>query len=94
MEVIARLRENVNGATPGAATSSSATRELAIDWFWALAAFGLGLAMFASGGLGPAEPDQNASGTPKRRARPREQTSPGSPEAGRVFSRYGFTPAR
>ena len=58
MEVIARLRENVNGATPGAATSSSATRELAIDWFWALAAFGLGLAMFASGGLGPAEPDQ------------------------------------
>ncbi len=58
MEAIARLRESVNGASPGAATSSSATRELAIDWFWALAAFVLGLAMFASGGLGPAEPDQ------------------------------------
>ena len=53
MEAIARLRESVNGASPGAATSSSATRELAIDWFWALAAFVLGLAMFASGGLGP-----------------------------------------
>ncbi len=58
MEAIARLRESVNGATPGGATSSSATRELAIDWFWALAAFALGLAMFATGGLGPAEPDQ------------------------------------
>jgi signal transduction histidine kinase len=60
MEAIARLRESVNGASPGAATSSSATRELAIDWFWALASFALGLAMFASGGLGPTEPDQHA----------------------------------
>jgi EmrB/QacA subfamily drug resistance transporter len=35
-------------------------------------------------GPGPAEPDRNAIGTPERRARPREQSSPGSPEAGRV----------
>lgn len=63
MEAIARLRERVNGAAPGAATSSNATRELAIDWFWALASFGLALAMFASGGLGPAEPDQRSLDT-------------------------------
>ena len=58
MQALANLSERVNGAAPGAATNTNATRDLAIDWFWALASFGLAIGMFASGGLGPAEPDQ------------------------------------
>ena len=58
MQAFAKLSERVNGAAPGSATNANATREVAIDWFWALASFGLAIGMFASGGLGPAEPDQ------------------------------------
>jgi signal transduction histidine kinase len=58
MEALARLREGVNRAGTVANGESTAGREAAIDWFWALLSFGLALGMFASGGLGPTEHDQ------------------------------------
>jgi signal transduction histidine kinase len=58
MEALARLKESVNGAGPGAAASDSAARDLAVDWFWTLVSLATALAMFASGGLGPPEHDQ------------------------------------
>ena len=71
MEALAKLRERVNGAAPGAATNTNATRELAIDWFWALASFGLALAMFARADSGPRSPT-NAGSTPWASCSPRE----------------------
>jgi signal transduction histidine kinase len=58
MVALARLRERVNGTRAVANGKTTAAREAAIDWFWALASFGLAIAMFASGGLGPPEHDQ------------------------------------
>jgi len=55
---LARLRERVNGVRYGVARGGYAARGAAIDWFWALLSFGLALAMFGTGGLGPSEPDQ------------------------------------
>jgi len=49
-------RSTIDAGVPDARARSE--REIAADWFWALVSFGLALAMFASGGLGPAEHDQ------------------------------------
>ena len=46
------------GAQSDARMRRTLHRERAIDAFWALGSFALALIMFASGGLGPAEPDQ------------------------------------
>jgi signal transduction histidine kinase len=58
MQAIARLRESVNGSAPAEHADAGAARERAIDWFWTLASFGLGVGLLAAGGLGPESADQ------------------------------------